>query len=87
MEFELFKEEGVATHLVFLLGQFHGQRSLVGYSHKQMDRTEQLTLSVSKRIVVYLVAGLKYLIQESMSVFPKLGFDVFPDTNPRGFEV
>ena len=59
----------------------------MGYSHNQRDRTEQLTLSVSKRIVVYLVAGLKYLIQESMSVFPELGFDVFPDTNPRGFEV
>ena len=38
-----------------------------------------LTLSLSKRIVVYLVAGLRYLIQESMSVFPELGFDVFPD--------
>ena len=33
---------------VFLLGEFHGQRSLVGYSpwrHKEMDTTEQLTLS------------------------------------------
>jgi len=30
---------------VFLLGEFHGQRSLVGYSpwgHKQLDTTEQL---------------------------------------------
>ena len=31
---------------VFLLGEFHGQRSLVGYSlwsHKESDTTEQLT--------------------------------------------
>ena len=31
---------------VFLPGEFHGQRSLVGYSpwgHKELDRTEQLT--------------------------------------------
>ena len=34
---------------VFLPGEFHGQRSLVGYSpwgHKESDRTEQLTLSL-----------------------------------------
>ena len=79
MQFELFKEEGMATHLVFLLGQCHGQRSQVGYSHKQLDRTEHLTLSLSKRIVVYFVVGLKYLIQESVSVFSELGFDVFPN--------
>ena len=35
---------------VFLLGKFHGQRSLVGYSprgHKESDTTERLTLSLS----------------------------------------
>ena len=34
---------------VFLPGEFHGQRSLVGYSpwgHKESDATEQLTLSL-----------------------------------------
>ena len=34
----------------FLPGEFHGQRSLVGYSawsHKELDTTEQLTLSLS----------------------------------------
>ena len=34
---------------VFLPGEFHGQRSLVGYSpwgHKEWDTTEQLTLSL-----------------------------------------
>ena len=67
----------MATYQVFLLEQFHGQRTLAGYSpwgRKQLDRTEQRTLSLSKRIAVYLVAGLKHLIQESMSVFPELGF-------------
>ena len=43
-------EEGMATHssiLVFLPGEFHGQRSLAGYSPwgcKESDVTEQLTL-------------------------------------------
>ena len=39
-------EEGMATHSVFLPGEFHGQRSLVGYSPwvcKELDMTEQLT--------------------------------------------
>ena len=63
-------EEGMVTHSVSLLEQFHGQRTLTGYSprsRKQLDRTEQRTLSRSKRIAVYLVVGLKHLIQESMS--------------------
>ena len=36
--------------LVFLPGEFHGQRNLEGYSpqgHKELDTTEQLTLSLS----------------------------------------
>ena len=59
-------EKGMATHsnfgvkipwrrtwlltLVFLPGEFHGQRSLVGHSswgHKEMDMTEQLILTNS----------------------------------------
>ena len=35
---------------VFLPAEFHGQRSLVGYSpwdHKESDMTERLTLSLS----------------------------------------
>ena len=42
-------EKGVVTTPVFLPGEFHGQRSLVGYSpwgHKESDTTEQLTLSL-----------------------------------------
>ena len=41
-------EEGMATHSVFLPGEFHGQRRLGGYSpwgHKKLDMTEWLTLS------------------------------------------
>ena len=40
-------EKRMATHPVFLPGEFHGQRSLVGYSPwgcKELDTTEQLTL-------------------------------------------
>ena len=35
---------------VFMPGEFHGQRSLAGYSpwgHEELDTTEQLTLSLS----------------------------------------
>ena len=44
-------EKGRAIHYpVFLLGEFHGQRSLAGYSPcgcKELDMTEQLILSLS----------------------------------------
>ena len=36
-------EEGMASHSVFLPGEFHGQRSLVGYSpwsRKESDTAE-----------------------------------------------
>ena len=39
-------KKGMATTPVFLPGEFHGQRSLVGYSPcgcKELDTTEQLT--------------------------------------------
>ena len=39
-------EKGLATYSLFLPREFHGQRSLVGYSswgHKESDTTEQLT--------------------------------------------
>ena len=41
-------EKGMAPTLVFLPGEFHGQRSLKGYSPwgcKELDTTEQLTLT------------------------------------------
>ena len=40
-------EEGMQPTPVFLPGEFHGQRSLVGYipwGSKELDTTEQLTL-------------------------------------------
>ena len=39
-------EKGMATTPVFLPGEFHGLRSLVGYSlwgHRELDTTERLT--------------------------------------------
>ena len=41
-------EKGMATHSIFLPGEFHGQRSLVGHSpwgRKERDTTERLTLA------------------------------------------
>ena len=41
-------EKGITTHSIFLSGEFHGQRSLVGYSPwgcKESYMNEQLTLS------------------------------------------
>ena len=38
-------EKGKATHLIFLPGEIHGQRSLAGYSpwgHKESDTTDGL---------------------------------------------
>ena len=43
-------EKAVATHTSILAQEFHGQRSLVGYSSrgcKELGMTEQLTLSLS----------------------------------------
>ena len=45
-------EKEMATALIFLPGESHGERSLVGYSslgHKESDRTEELTLSLSPK--------------------------------------
>ena len=44
-------EKGMAPIPVFLPGEFHGQRSLVGYSpwgYKESAMTEQLTVSLFK---------------------------------------
>ena len=46
----------------FLPGEFHGQRSLVGYSswgHKESDMTEQLTLSIHTHKKEYYSASRK----------------------------
>ena len=42
-------EKGMTTHSIFLPGESHGQRSLVGYNpwgRKESGMTEQLTLSL-----------------------------------------
>ena len=39
-------EKGMATHSSILVGEFHGQRYLAGYSpwgHKESDMTERLS--------------------------------------------
>ena len=44
-------KKGTASHSSILPGEFNGQRSLEGYSpwsRKELDTTEQLTLSLSK---------------------------------------
>ena len=44
-------EKGMATHLVFLPGESHGQRSLAGYSpwgHKESDTTAIITHNSAK---------------------------------------
>ena len=49
----------MATH--FLPGEFHGQRSLVGYSpwgRKELDTTERLTLSLTSAKEMDSVRGL-----------------------------
>ena len=46
-------EKGMAFHSCILAGEFHRQRSLVGYSPwglRKLDTTEQLTLSFSGMI-------------------------------------
>ena len=45
-------KKGMATYSSILPGEFHGQRSLVGYGpwgHKQLDMTEQLRTIPTER--------------------------------------
>ena len=52
-----FPGEGNGNPPIFLSGESHGQRSLGGYSpwgHKELDMTEQLTLSCLK-FYIYLL--------------------------------
>ena len=53
---------------VFLPGEFHGQRSLAGYSpwgRKESDATEQLTFSLYIHLV-YFKLSLDYIISNTM---------------------
>jgi len=50
-----WRSEWLLTPL-FLPGEFHGQRSLVGYSpwsHKELDTTERLTISCARQWARY----------------------------------
>ena len=52
-------EKGMAMHSSILSGEFHAQMSLAGYSprgQKELDMTEQLTLSLS------LPGGLQWTV-------------------------
>ena len=54
---------------VFLLGELHGQRSLAGYSpwgRKELDRTEQITLSFMQHLNHYPHGGWVIEYDESM---------------------
>ena len=52
-------QEGMATHPVFLPGEFHGRKSLAGYSpwdHKESDMTVQLTFTFTAWRVIQLTS-------------------------------
>ena len=58
------KTKNRVTILIFLSGEFHGQRSLAGYSlwgHRELDTTELLTLSLLSFFQSY------HIIQQSHS--------------------
>ena len=67
-----WKRERLPT-LVFLPGEFHRQRSLVGYSlwdHKELDMTEWLTPSLQVSFKVYsFKANVLIFLKISNSVF------------------
>ena len=49
-------EKGIATHSSIFAGEFHGQRSLVGYNPwgcNKSDMTERLTLSLSMPNLIF----------------------------------
>ena len=61
-------EKGIATQSIFLTGELHGQRSLVGYSpwnRKEQDMTERLTLSLS-----YTFGSSKSIFQQNWHPSP-----------------
>ena len=68
--------------LVFLPGEFHGQRSPLGYSpwgHKESDRTEQLTLSASCESSLHIldINPLSYISLANNLSHSVVGFSFF----------
>ena len=60
-------EKGMATTPEFLPGEFHGQRSLAGYSpwgHKELDMTERLSLHFAINYLMTLFPNLKYHLKK-----------------------
>ena len=56
----LGRSSGEGTAQVFLPGEFHGQRTLVGYNawgHKDSDTTEQLTILLSFNMICVTFTG------------------------------
>ena len=69
---------------VFLPGESHGQRSLVGYSSqglKESDRTERLHFHYITQLGPFCLSIL-YIIFYFASVTPKLTIDPFPTPSP-----
>ena len=63
---------------VFLPGEFHGQRSLAGYSpwgHKELDMTEQLTLSLFSFLVnqISMRPVIRYIFEEVVRYVMEVG--------------
>ena len=64
-------EKEMITHSSTLLGEFHEQRSLVGYtpwSHKESDTTEQLSLSPCLSFLVYTMEIIRAPTSTSVSL-------------------
>ena len=67
----------MATPSVFLLREFHGKKSLMGYSpwgHKELDMTEQPThiLGLKQRTMKKMEASDSGAVFISFQAFPKL---------------
>ena len=75
----------MATPSVFLLREFHGKKSLMGYSpwgHKELDMTEQPTHMLSVHCVPGTILGLKQRTMKKMEASDSgavfISFQAFP---------
>ena len=84
--FRFFGEREWPTTSVFFPGEFHGQRSLVGYSpcsHKELDTTEWLTLSLFRYTRLWCNMNKNvvnmYITQYSVNtILPSLSISLLP---------
>ena len=66
---------------VFLPGEFHGQRSLAGYSpwgHKELDTTEQVILSCISKMLLINCKIFHHCLKDLSEIRTHLGFTVSP---------